>query len=60
MNDILIANLLEEIRRTEGNDPSFIIGYLSGLLAQAADRSPDVRDWLQGYLNHLILQPSAA
>jgi hypothetical protein len=57
MNGILIANLLEEIRRVEGKDPHFIIGYLSGVLEEAANRSTDVRLWLESYLGKLRSKP---
>lgn len=56
--DHLINTLLAEIKRTEETDANFLVGYLSGMLTTAAEKSPVVSKWIAGYVEHLQTLPS--
>lgn len=55
----LIETLLAEIKRTEHTDAPFLVGYLTGMLTTAAEKSPVVSEWIAGYVEHLQTLPDA-
>jgi hypothetical protein len=57
--DHLINALIAEIKRTEETDAHFLVGYLSSMLATAADKSLTVKTWIEDYHKHLQTLPDA-